>query len=371
MGYLAMESASSGLPCQRGTRVFNRVIYFVPVVVVSSVMLCLCGCTPTQVAPTNANVNVLPLRGWSAVGLSFLPAAINNDEVIVGSNETLGAVRYHNGAYAGLSRINHSTVGGPYSAVDITTNGAILGIPDPAGLASYKAVIWSPPTFNAYPIGNAPVGYFVPLAMNNSQTVVGWAGDALVAWKWSQTQGYQELQAHSPAYRARPTDVNDTGYAVGYDSTSFSPGSILLWSPTGSVTVLDSVVGLRGILRIRNSGEVVWANSAQIKRWLGGSLTTTPAPAGMETLTAVSEAGRLAGTLKVNGVLRGWTSYHGALSFLDPGDPAPGDYVEPTGINACGSIVGVVHRTGNPNYGVYFKRSGIAVWCDTPPVLTQ
>ncbi|RJX34756.1 MAG: hypothetical protein C4531_03315 [Desulfurivibrio sp.] len=305
------------------------------------------------------------------MALQFLPVAINNSEVIAGSNETLGAVRYHNGALAGLAHINHSTGGGPYRAVDITTSGAILGIPDQLGLASYAAVTWSPPTFNPFPIGKPPVGFLEPQAMNNSQLVIGWAGDAQLAWKWSLTQGYTELKPHLPEFHARPTDVNDTGFIVGYDTTNVSAGSVLLWSPGGAVTTLDTAAGLRGFPRIRNSGEVVWANATQIKRWSAGPAVTAVAPAGLEKLTALSEAGRLAGTLKTNGVLRGWTLYQGTLSFLDPPDAQPGDYVEPTGINACGSIVGVVHRTGNPDYGVYFTRSGPVFWCDTPAVATQ
>ncbi|MEW6519841.1 MAG: hypothetical protein AB1461_10545 [Thermodesulfobacteriota bacterium] len=46
-------------------------------------------------------------------------------------------------------------------------------------------------------------------------------------------------------------------------------------------------------------------------------------------------------------MLRGWTLYQGALSFLDSPDAQPGDYVEPTGINACGQYRHAARAVGD------------------------
>ena len=342
---------------------------FVVVVLVSGLL----GCAPQPItSPASGNPGLFPR--WTSEPLPFLPVAINNAEVIIGNSNSLGVVRYFQGAFAGLPHINHAPGGGPYQAVDINTSGAILGIPDSASTPPYYAVTWSPPTFNPFPIGGPLVGYLVPQALNNSQVMIGWAGDAELAWKWTQIQGYTELKPHLPGFGARPTDINDSGFVTGYDyQTKSLSGKILLWWPDGSVTVVSDARALQGLPRIRNNGEVVWAEGDQINHWLAGNITSIAAPAGIESLNAVSNPGRLIGTLKTNGVMRGWTEDNaGHFSFLDPPNPQlPGDYLEPVGVNDCGSIVGIVRRTGNPDYGIYFKRSGIQFWCDTPPVATQ
>ena len=125
---------------------------------------------------------------------------------------------------------------------------------------------------------------------------------------------------------------------------------------------------MRGGPFIRNSGDVTWAEIGVIKSW-NGFTTTIPSPAGFERLTGVSEPGRFIGTLvSAGGEKRGWTSFKGGTSFLDPPAAQPGDYFEPKSVNSCGSIVGVVHRANGTTSGLLFAKS---FRCDISPIVTQ
>ena len=62
---------------------------------------------------------------WTPIPLSFVPTALNDAGVIVGNHATLGPVRFENGVMTVLPP--QSGVNGPFAAVDVASNGAIVG----------------------------------------------------------------------------------------------------------------------------------------------------------------------------------------------------------------------------------------------------
>jgi hypothetical protein len=147
---------------------------------------------------------------WDVVGLPFAPAAINDDGLIVGEQNGK-AVQYQNGEVQVLP-LPFDGSGVSYSAVDVTSLGAILGQTDRPGA---PGMAWWPLPLT---IPDAPVGVFVPAAMNKNFVVVGSSGDANVAFKWTPGTQYTRLVAphHLHTKLTVATDVNDNGYMVGW-----------------------------------------------------------------------------------------------------------------------------------------------------------
>ena len=251
---------------------------------------------------------------WTAIPLSFVPAALNDNGMIVGNHGTLGPVSYENGVLTVLPPL--SGVSGPFAAVDVASNGAIVGA---TGDSHFPGTFWLSGGVQL-PIGPAPVGLFVPQAMNVHLAVVGGAADAGVAYKWTPNAiGYTTLEPPSlppGEFLTTATDINDTGSAVGFAiKIPSGPAHIVLWSPSGVPTLLDNLSSFFSNPRILNNGAVYWMNGGSIIRRFGGT-STFEQPPGVDSLDTVSQAGRLAGTMTVNGIRRGWTSYRGTVIFL-------------------------------------------------------
>ena len=305
---------------------------------------------------------------WTPVGLPFLPVAINDAGLIAG-NQAGAAVLYDSstGVLAALPQPPARTTG-DYAAVDVSSTGAVLGR---NRYERFAGAIWQSGSSSPLLIGIPPVGYnFVPNAISAGGQVVGSAPDAGVAYRWSGGFTALPLPATLRGNYAEATDVNDAGYVVGV-AFSFSSQivHVILWSPSGAATRLASLYDLKDRPRIRNAGDVFWSDrNGVVHRWSGGTYSQPVMPPGFESLTGVSEAGRLIGTLVVSGARRGWTSFQGSVSFLDPPVAQPGDYFVPAGVDTCGDIVGVVYRaptatTSGLRFSKYFPP------CDLQPVM--
>jgi len=310
---------------------------------------------------------------WTAIPLPFVPTAINDSGVIVGNDATNGPVSYENGTVTVLPPLGG--VSGPFAAVDLASNGAILGS---TGDPRFPGTFWLSGGVQI-PMGPAPVGFFVPKAVNVHLAVAGAAFDAQKAYKWTANAiGYTELQPPTTLppgpFDTRATDINDAGSAVGFSiKIPSGPAHIIRWSPDATPTVLDHPSSFFGGPHILNNGAVYWMNNGSIIRNLGGT-STFEQPPQVHSFDAVSQVGRLAGTKTVNGVRRGWTSYQGIVTFLDLPNAPVGDFFRAVGINSCGdNIVGVQERpNGQVVGGVLFRRQQLFnLQCDTPPVLTQ
>ena len=176
------------------------------------------------------------------------------------------------------------------------------------------------------------------------------------------------------AFLTTATDINDTGSAVGF-AIKIPPGPahIVLWSPSGVPTLLDNLSSFFSNPRILNNGAVYWMNGGSIIRRFGGT-STFEQPPGVDSLDTVSQAGRLAGTMTVNGIRRGWTSYRGSVSFLDLPNAQPGHFFRPVAVNSCGNNIVGVHQGPNGSIigGVLFAKQLLTVFqCDTQPVLSD
>jgi hypothetical protein len=307
---------------------------------------------------------------WTAIPLSFVPTALNDNGVIVGNHATLGPVRFENGAMTVLPPL--SGVSGTFAAVDVASNSAIVGS---TGDSHFPGTFWLSGGVQL-PIGPAPVGLFVPKAMNVHLAVVGGAPDAGVAFKWTANAlGFTTLEPPplpSGSFLITATDINDAGSTVGFAiKTPSGPAHIILWSPSGAPTLLDNLNSSFSNPHILNNGAVYWMNGGSIIRRLGGT-STFEQPPGVDSFDAVSQAGRLAGTMTVNGVRRGWTSHHGNVTFLDLPNAQPDHFFRPVAVNSCGNNIIGVHQGPNGAIveGVLFARQLLTVFdCDTPPVL--
>jgi hypothetical protein len=309
---------------------------------------------------------------WTAIPLSFVPTALNDNGVIVGNHATLGPVRYENGVLTVLPPLSGAT--GPFAAIDVASNGAIVGS---TGDFHFPGTFWLSGGVQL-PIGPAPVGLFVPQAMNVHLAVVGGAPDDGVAYKWTPNAiGYTTLEPpHLPpgAFLTTATDINDAGSAVGFTiKIPSGPAHMILWSPGGVPTLLDNLNSFFSNPHILNNGAVYWMNGSSIVRRFGGSATFEQPP-GVDSFDAVSQAGRLAGTMTVNGVTRGWTSYHGSVAFLDLPNAQPSHFFRPVAVNSCGNNIVGKHEGPNGSIvgGVLFAKQLLTVFqCDTSPVMSN
>jgi hypothetical protein len=309
---------------------------------------------------------------WTANSLPFVPTAINDNGVIVG-NDATGPVSSLNGTVTVLPPLGG--VSGPFAAVDVASNGAILGS---TGDPKFPGTFWLSGGVQI-PMGPAPVGFFVPKALNSHLAVAGSAFDAQKAFKWTANAiGYTELKPPATLppgpHDTRATDINDAGFAVGFAiKLPSGPAHIIRWSPDATPTLLDNLSSTFSNPHILNNGAVFWMNGGSVIRNLGGT-STFQQPPEVDTLDAVSQAGRIAGTKTANGVRRGWTSFEGSVAFLDLPNAPIGDFFRPVDINTCGNnIVGVhVRPSGQVVGGVLFSRQSLIAFrqCDTPPVAT-
>ena len=114
-------------------------------------------------------------------------------------------------------------------------------------------------------------------------------------------------------------------------------------------------------------------NGGSIIRRLGGTATFEQPP-GVDSFDAVSQAGRIAGTITVNGVRRGFTSHRGSVTFLDLPNAQPDHFFRPVAVNSCGNNIVGVHQGPNGSIvgGVLFAKQLLTAFqCDTPPVLSN
>jgi len=293
--------------------------------------------------------------------LDFVPHAINDQNLVVGVKGAQ-AVRFSEGILTILPFL--PITGAPYVAVDVNRSGTVLGLTD---VPQVPAVYWMAPD---YPISGwldeAPVGLFEPKALNENLMVVGNSGDAELAFRWTQLARYTSLRATPTEPRAAVNDVNDSGVAVGRSVT----GDLLIWGPTATVATRVTARVASGPF-IRSDGAVLWSDGKDVLfRSTLGSIVDRPIPVdGAIELTGVSEAGRLIGTVTLNGVTKGWTVRgQDAVLLLTPTNPQGDEHLKPVGVNRCGNIVSQRIRGGIAVSGALHSRTLI---CDPPDIVTN
>ena len=201
-----------------------------------------------------------------------------------------------------------------YGAIDVTVLGAILG---QTNRLETPAVLWWPPPL---PLPPAPVGVFVPAAINRNLTIVGSSLDAQAAFKWTPTENSGLVAPGGSSQPTFATDINDGGLIVGYTLKS-SLATAVLWNPANIPKLL---FGIHSVPHINNAGAVFALDSGRnvTVAHLDGTIDTFPAIPDPLSADAISDEGRLIGTSMVGGVKKGWTFYKHSLTWLDP---PPGD----------------------------------------------
>ncbi len=340
-------------------------------VTIAAMLACACviNSAPAQSAATSTATP--GLGQWGAVSLPFSPYAIDDSGVIVGQQNGK-AVRYANGVATLLPLLPGT--GFTYGAIDIASSGAILGKTD---ISWVPALYWTPASV-VVAIPQPIAGYFIPAAMNTSNIVVGTAEDIMYAYKWTQAGGFVQLHP-PPAFDmyAFATDVNDAGYIAGYAyNRNTLTGTAVLWTPTQHATVLQGGSGIRSRPHINKYGDVAALDrSLRALVWsLNGTVRVVGPIPDAQSIDGLSDMGRLIGTSQSNGVKKGWTYYDGGTMPLNPPLAQPGDYVQPTGVNTCGDIVGLHYRqNGTVVGGVLFTRATIITIfrCDKQIVVKQ
>ena len=274
---------------------------------------------------------------WLVASLPFSPAAINDANLIVGQQNNK-AVQFQNGNVQVLPFIVGD--GGSSAAVDVSSLGAIVG--KTSNIQQQPAVVWFPLPL-ALP--EAPVGVFVPAAINKNLNVVGTSLDAEVAFKWHDPFGYQGLVAPG-TLRNRPifaTDVNDHGYAVGFAEEP-AGATPVLWTPDNFPHVPWHAASARSHPHINNNGDVALLDGRQnvTVLHLNGTISSFPSIPDPLSVDGISDEGRIIGTSRVDGAARGWTFFKNNLVWLAPPASDAGAFVQPAGVNKCGNIVGLV-----------------------------
>lgn len=316
-------------------------------------------------ADTKASVPVKH-GGWLIASLPFSPAAINDANLIVGGQNNK-AVQFQNGNLQVLPFIVSD--GGSSAAVDVSSLGAIVG--QTSNIPQQSAVVWFPLPL-ALP--EAPVGVFIPAAINKNLNVVGSSLDAQVAFKWHDPFGYQALIAPG-RHRNIPTfatDINDQGYAVGFAEFQ-SEAFPILWTPHNVPQTPWLHASARSHPHINNRGDVALLDGSQnvTVLHLNGTIDSFPSIPDPLSVDGINDEGRIIGTSRVNGVARGWTFFKNNLVWLAPPATDPDASVHPTGVNGCGNIVGRVLKSGATFIrGVAYTKQ-LAFQCDDWGILHQ
>jgi hypothetical protein len=310
-------------------------------------------------ADTNAAISV---KQWLVASLPFSPAAINDANLVVGEQtitiritqtQRTRAVQFQNGTLEVLPFIVDD--GGFSSAVDVSSLGAIVGKTN--NIDHQPAIVWFPLPL-ALP--EAPVGLFVPTAINKNLNVVGSSLDAQVAFKWHDPFGYQGLIApgilhDKPTFA---TDINDNGYAIGF-AENLDEAFPILWTPDNLPHLVWPHAFVRSHPHINNNGDVAVLDGSQNVSvlHLNGIIDTLSSIPDPVSVDGISDEGRLIGTSRVNGALQGWTFYKNGLMWLAPPSTEVGAFVQPTGVNTCGNIVGrVLNQSGGFITGVAYTK---------------
>lgn len=342
-----------------------RTLAFYAALVGGTTLLGGCDTSVTRPAdPRAAKPDALLLytSAWSRTDLPFAPAAINGAGVIVGTNGN-EAVVWQNGV---LDTLQHSVVlPGPYSAIDITPNGAILGS------ANGHAIFWRSATSvpNDASAGFQP--YLYPMAMNDSYTIVAWAfyDVGTTTYRWTPTGGWVDIGAGVGIYggdQTIATSINANGQAAGYRflSTADSPMPVR-WGTSGGPVQLSAPIDANGepsgkAVSIDPSGNVFGFTIAGATIWHpdGSSTVVTGLPA---QPALRSDMGRFVG-LANNEV---FTSFNGTLTWLSYPDATAPTLMD---VSSCGSII--AKRATSPATGYLWRRSGITYTCDQPMVNT-
>ena len=233
---------------------------------------------------------------WIRSDLPFAPSAINAAGAVVGTNGT-EAVVWQNGVLDTLP--HHIQLPGPYAAVDISPNGAIVGSAN--GHVLYWRTSSSPPND-----ASAGLSYAVyPTAINDSYTIVGWSFLVYGATskRFTPTGGWVDIGLGLGFFASDQTIVtslNANGQAAGYLYRYNRGSSVpLRWGTSGSAVQLPAPIDAnsdpsgRGI-SIDGAGNVFGFTSAGATIWHpdGSTVLVTglPAPPSLR-----SDVGRFVG----------------------------------------------------------------------------
>src|SRR5215472_3086826 len=236
-------------------------------------------------ADANTSVPVKILE-WLVASLPFSPSAINDANLIVGQETTTirvahvqrtRAVQFQNGNLQVLPFIVDD--GGFSSAVDVSSLGAIVGKTN--NIDQQPAIVWFPLPL-ALP--EAPVGVFVPTAINKNVNVVGSSLDAQEAFKWHDPFGYQGLVAPGTLH-GKPTfatDINDSGYTIGF-AENLDEAFPILWTPDNLPHLTWPHAFIRSHPHINNHGDVAVLDGSQ-------NVSVLHLNGTVDTLTSITDA---------------------------------------------------------------------------------
>ena len=293
---------------------------------------------------------------WCRTDLPFAPAAINDAGTVVGTNGT-EAVVWQNGV---LDTLQHSVVlPGPYKAVAISPNGAILGA------ANGHAIFWRTATDAPNDASAGFAQYMYPMAITDSYTIMtyAWYGYGFTSYRWTPTGGWVDVGAGlglSGADQTIVLSMNNYGQATGYhwlaNSGTYLP---VRWGATGGPVQLPAPIDFTGWpsgrgISIDAAGNIFGFTSAGTTIWHpdNSSVLVTGLP-GQPSLR--SNSGRFIGVAYNGGVIQQpFTSFNGTLTWLSNSDATAPTMV---GVNSCGTIIA---NRATANTGYLWKRTGIS-----------
>ena len=298
----------------------------------------------------------LPGSAYTVTALDFVPTAINDKRLIVGSRDGK-PVRYSDGQTKALPYIADPQH--PYRPVDVNNAGVILAATDRNDV---PAVYWNPPGYGISGLLEAPlIGVFLPLRISDNGVVAGNGADAEQPYRWTRQGGYELLRSPSDQYvRLELTDMNDVGTAVGFIEDKHIHRSLLIW-PAHTAKAQMMPVTIQSKPLIGKDGTIVSVVASNtLRTWAPSGHFTDRIldnAVGYITITGYSSAGRMVGIATKNEVSRGWTILgDGPIVWLTAPGLQDGDYLVPVGVNRCGDIISILHRGSSSESGVLHAR---------------
>jgi hypothetical protein len=328
-----------------------------------------CDSTPTSPDARRIKAEAKPSDiigfgpSWHATKLPFMPYAINDAGVVVGTQASAGTfqgVIYQNGVTTAMGVSSWGRCQGNVSATAISSTGIV------AGIGGDCVLMWLVPGADPFEllVGTTPGLKFTVLAVYDNWTVLGGGTNSSgsFAYQWSETAG----ESFSPyGFFATATDGQGNVYGHTLDgqpakwSARYGLARMSVPYPLngGAVIAADSRGDALAILHDRIGSEPVLysANS------LVSVVTGMPA-----NVSRLNSSGRFVGfAQQVAGQqAKVWTSIQGTVTWLASPDSLP---YQTIGVNGCGSIIAAA-GLGPLSGALYTRSSPITVVCDQAPV---
>lgn len=274
--------------------------------------------------------------------------------------------------YNGTGVQDIGSFGGDTHAVDVNNAGQVVGwSATPPGVD--RAFIWSAGTGIRTLSGPAATAYSVAMAINNAGVVIGTYSGAQTAYRWSQSEGFENLSSLTPGQpgMGSANALNDAGLIAGIGRVGDPPigDHLFAWTrATGAVDIdtLGSAYALPSAVSER--GEIVGGFLATREstryRAFVWSRTTGMVDVGTGRgvdagLGAINDRGLASGIINyADGTQRGawWTRSTGLRDLGTFG----GRFSRTFDVNNRGQIVGGAdNRAGQDRAFVWTARTGL------------